>query len=162
MHTCGRYAPCLPPPGPRGSHPPHSSTFPGCAQTSLLRLRGCLLRGTWSPAWAQGLPFTSVWDGHPRKGCLDRGVEGRGGEASGPLAVLAVGRGCDVEERGPHPQTDAPPPAPAPTPMLSCLPHAWLADADVRLGPVLGVGQKAGLVGLGGGLIWPGSPSRLS
>lgn len=51
---------------------------------------------------------------------------------------------------------------PAPTSMLSCLPHAWLTDADVRLDPVLGVGLRAGLAGLGRGLIWPGSPSRRS
>lgn len=39
-----------------------------------------------------------------------------------------------------------PTPSPAaPPPRAPCPPHAWLADADVRLGPLLGAGLRAGL-----------------
>lgn len=87
------------------------------------------------------------------KGCLDRGTEGR--EASGPWQALAVGRGCDVE-KGTSPSDWCPSPCSSPqlhAPPVSPTPGSLMLG--VRLDPVLGVGLRAGLAGLGrAGLAW--------
>lgn len=97
----------------------------------------------------------------PQSGMDTQGrVLGQGSRGEGrPLGPGESGcweEGCDVEEGDLTLRLMPLPLLPAPNSMLSCLPHAWLTDADVRLDPVLGVGLRAGLAGPGRGpdLAW--------
>ena len=113
------------------------------------------------PCLGSGPAFHLSLGWTPKEGVLGQGSGGEG-RPLGPWQFWLLGGAVMLRKGGPTLRLMPLPLLPAPASMLSCLPHAWLTDADVRLDPVLGVGLRAGLAGLGRGLIWPGSPSRRS